>query len=158
MIETIEFKGKRKDTGDWITGNLFIPNQFLGGNYICPKTTFADFMTDFEDGDDIADHRGNGIGLGHFNEVIAESVGQFTGIEDKNGNKVFSGDLHLTEPVEVDGEMKSSYLPVVFDNGAFWLDESFDKDGSLLTLLCEYDEPLNIQGNIHDNPELLTTT
>lgn len=80
----------------------------------------------------------------------------FSGIIDSNVKEVFEGDLHKTEPIEVDGEMISSYLPVVFDNGAFWLDESFKKDGSLLTLLCEYDEPLNIQGNIHANPELLT--
>ena len=60
-------------------------------------------------------------------------------------------------PVEVDGEMIDSTLPVVFENGAFWLDESYAKDKSLLKLLCEYnDAPLNIVGNIYETLKLLT--
>jgi uncharacterized phage protein (TIGR01671 family) len=79
---------------------------------------------------------------------------QFTGIEDANEKEVYEGDIHLSE-VEDDGKIIKGYLPIVFDNGAFWLDQSFKKDGSYLTLLCEHDEPLNIVGNIYENPELL---
>lgn len=74
-----------------------------------------------------------------------------------NDIEVFAGDIHKTDPVDVDGEMQSSYLPIVFDNGSFWIDESFEKDGSYLHLLSSYDEKLNIVGNIFENPELLTT-
>jgi len=79
---------------------------------------------------------------------------QFTGIEDNNEKEVYEGDIHLSE-VEDDGKIIKGYLPIVFDNGAFWLDQSFKKDGTYLTLLCEYDEPLNIVGNIYENAELL---
>lgn len=78
----------------------------------------------------------------------------FTGLTDKNGNEIYEGDFHLSE-VQGDEGLIKGYLPVVYDNGAFWLDESFKKDGSFLTLLNQYDEPINIQGNIHENPELL---
>ena len=86
--------------------------------------------------------------------VKTETISQFTGLYDKNGKEIYEGDLHLSEAI-VDGEPHKSYLPIVFDNGAFWVDESFKKDGTVLTLLAEYDEPINIQGNIYQNPELL---
>ncbi len=82
---------------------------------------------------------------------------QFTGIEDTNEKEIYEGDIHLSETEGDEGLIKS-YLPVVFDNGAFWLDESFKKDGTYLTLLCEYNEPLNIVGNIYEHPELLKIT
>lgn len=79
----------------------------------------------------------------------------YSGVEDKNGKEVCEGDIH-SERNNIDGTMTDIYMPVVFDNGAFWIDESFNKDGSSLYLLCEYnDAPLNIVGNIHENPELL---
>lgn len=80
-------------------------------------------------------------------------VMQFTGLKDENGKEIFEGDLHLSESI-MDGKPNKSYLPILFENGAFWIDESFEKNGTYLTLLCEYGEPLNIQGNIHENPEL----
>ena len=80
----------------------------------------------------------------------------YSGLKDENGNEIYDGCIH-SEKVEVDGEMIDSTLPVVFENGAFWLDESYAKDKSLLKLLCEYnDAPLNIVGNIYENPKLLT--
>jgi hypothetical protein len=81
--------------------------------------------------------------------VLEETVGQFIGCQDKNGIDIYDGDVH-SEQVECDGKMIDCNLPVVFDEGAYWLDESSSKDGSLLTLLCEYeDAPINIIGNIH---------
>ena len=80
---------------------------------------------------------------------------KYTGRKDVNGKEIYEGDLHGFE-IEIDDKTTWCYLPVVFDNGAFWLDESFEKDGSMLTLLCEYnDEPLNIVGNRHQNPEFI---
>ncbi len=79
---------------------------------------------------------------------------QFTGLLDKNGKEIYDCDIHMHE-FESDGEKQKSYSPIVWDNGAFWVDESLLKDGSLLTLLGEFDEPLNIVGNRFENPELL---
>ena len=131
-MREIKFRGKKKSDKKWINGDL---------NHLNDKI----FIFNREDDED-------NLNSPDDYEVIPETIGMKAII---NGVEVYEGDLHKTEPVDVDGEMTSSYLPIVFDNGAFWLDESFKKDGSLLTLVCEYDEPLNIVGNIHDNPQLL---
>jgi hypothetical protein len=72
-MRDILFRGKRVD-GEWIEGNLFVPNQLVRGIYICPETTYANFYPEFEDGDKLDDHVGGGISLGHFYEVIPETV------------------------------------------------------------------------------------
>lgn len=65
-----------------------------------------------------------------------------------NGTFIYEGDLIESKAI-VDGKESISKLPVVFDNGAFYLDESFKKDGTYLTLLNEFDEKLKVIGNIH---------
>ncbi|WP_127846171.1 YopX family protein [Psychroflexus aestuariivivens] len=79
------------------------------------------------------------------------SIMLFSGKLDKNNRKIFAGDLHKDETI-VDGEMKASYYPIIFEDASFWVDESFKKDGTCLIPLSEYPEPINIQGNIFENP------
>lgn len=67
-----------------------------------------------------------------------------------NGTIVYDGDL-LESKSEVDGEKIASEIPVIFENGAMWVDESFHKDGSYLHLLAEWDEPIKVIGNIYEN-------
>lgn len=69
-----QFKAKRKDTGEWITGNLFIPNKMLSDTFICPDTTFADFVPGYEDGADIEELKKHGCTLGHFHPVDPDTV------------------------------------------------------------------------------------
>lgn len=74
--------------------------------------------------------------------VYTDTVGQFTGMTDKNGEKIFEGDI-----------LRSANIFVVnFENGAFVL--LFGEDGSEYTHDHFLDE-MEIIGNIHDNPELL---
>lgn len=67
-----------------------------------------------------------------------------------NGVLVYDGDL-LESKAEVDGEEHISNIPVVFENGALWVDESFKKDGTYLHLLNEWDEEIKVIGNIYEN-------
>jgi len=64
-----------------------------------------------------------------------------------NGQLVYDGDL-LESINQEDGSV--SKIPVVFENGAFWVDESFHKDGTYLHLLAEWDEKIKVIGNIYE--------
>jgi uncharacterized phage protein (TIGR01671 family) len=84
-------------------------------------------------------------------EVIPETVGQFTGLLDKNGKKIYEGDI-----------IKYGYKGYQWRAVVLW-DEGFAEYRKYDTLdrirPSEYDEELSkcsiVIGNIHENPELL---
>ena len=77
--------------------------------------------------------------------VYSETVGQFTGLTDKNGTKIFEGDI---VKVSCDGELQCR-TPVVWGHG------SFETDGMCMCLAWADNLELEIIGNVFDNPELL---
>ena len=84
-------------------------------------------------------------------QVDEETVGQYTGLKDKNGKRIFEGDVAKV----LQGKDKDIAY-VGFENGAFML---YPKTGNIYErTLWEYwynDWDVEIIGNIHDNPELL---
>ena len=93
-------------------------------------------------------------GVPNMTKVAPATVGQFTGLTDKNGVKIFEGDIISTD-------IKRPYLIVEFRNGCFMFNCNDGGEDYYDTVLpvCkeayteyEYGEVI---GNIHDNPELL---
>lgn len=84
----------------------------------------------------------NGIG------VKEDTVGQFTGLFDKNGKEIFEGDILLVD----DYEGVRIYNKVGIKDGCFGYIGEYS--GELLPF-CHYNVTEEIAGNIYDNPELI---
>lgn len=87
--------------------------------------------------------------------VYADTVGQYTGLTDKNGTKIFEGDI-LIYVVGGEYDIDEKYL-VVFDDDEAAFKVRFYYEGKVA---CYYDdiapcEHFEVIGNIYDNPELL---
>lgn len=136
-IRTIIFRGKRKDNGEWIEGyyasrsnHACFANELKHQHFILKDVCF-----DFNLG-----------GLQEF-EVAPETVGQYTGFTDKNGKRIFEGDI-----IRKTNEGRHPKIFTANIHTDFRVNEEVHYGPcEHFKESCEYE----IIGNIHDNPELL---
>lgn len=115
MSREILFRGKRIDNGEWIEGYLF---QIWEHTYML---------------------WGTANGVPDMIEVVPSTVGQYTGMTDKNGAKIFEGDIvYIWE----------SMVEVYWRGGA-WLLKFGDND----EYLYDISKDCEAIGNIHDGKD-----
>jgi uncharacterized phage protein (TIGR01671 family) len=80
-------------------------------------------------------------------------VGQFTGLTDKNGKKIFEGDIiKIPDDYDTYGHNAGEVYEIYFFMGGFRLKPKYSKSRGYW---LEDDGEVELIGNIHDNPELL---
>lgn len=169
-MKEILFRGKRVDNGEWVEGYYTeLPCGSLGATIfsnddelVCEDTTsyiikvFTKQHTNYSNSNPL-----QVIECEKY-EVIPETVGQFTGLHDKNGNKIFEGDIISATALDTGEEQRAV---VCFGN---FIDENNDDeyigffiefDGIKTTItqlsMEECKNRIEVIGNIYDNPELL---
>ena len=94
--------------------------------------------------------------IGYFCEP--DSIGQYTGLTDKNGRKIFEGDIIHLEYSQVffGGVYFGEYTAEVSYKEGCFITDGINNGDEIETPLSGFDnDELEIIGNIHDNPELL---
>lgn len=138
MNRTIKFRGKRLDNGEWVYGSLLL----------------------WSDGDAtiLQNNDGNNNAVWK-REVDPSTVGQYTGLKDKNGKEIYEGDIMFLS------DRGSHKEEVIVEHGLYgWTfynpkTATFYSDGShTYYAVGNYRFMFGTGvciGNIHDNPELL---
>lgn len=137
-MRDILFRGKRVDNGEWVYGS-FIPDlcELLYGDKL------DGFIKPF------GKIRKERLMV----EVDRKTVGQYTGLKDKNGTRIFEGDI-LEGDLEDNLDLGAKWRSVVVMGKFGWMADN--PTGSEPTPLDEFDIiEGEVIGNIHDNPDLL---
>lgn len=120
MNREIKFRGKRIDNGEWVYGYL-ADEDYINDIYSIDLSSI---------------------------EVDRDTVGQFTGLFDKNGKEIYEGDI--IKGFDITIEVWYS------EDKACFMAEMKEPQNDMVDILGGYDTArMEIIGNIYDNPELI---
>ena len=132
-MREILFRGKRTDNGEWVEG------YYYKAKYCRTDDELCDYIT-------VPHPKEYNEPSSHY-IVDPDTVGQYTGLTDKNGKKIFEGDI-----VKRFWFGKMCVYQIDYDNGL----ASFIGRAGMKFTTFDYDsEEFEVIGNIYDNPELL---
>ncbi len=122
-MRNIKFRGKDKKTGEWLYGNLQVPTIEGVPYFMWDKEKFQC-------------------------EVETNTIGQFTGLKDKNGKEIYEGDIiaFVFKGKDVRSEVAWSEYAAMF----------FFKQQNAHLFTSMFAPKFTVIGNIHDNKELLS--
>lgn len=126
MKHKIVFRGKSPDNNKWYNGDL---RQFSDGKVFIAYKNFA------------------------MVRVNLDSVGQYTGLKDKNGKEIFEGDI-LAHDGKVIGHVVGGVRGYCYD--VIYKNPRYDPSWSLYgTVVNDYKGNVEVVGNVIDNNDLL---
>lgn len=139
-MREILFRAKRIDNGEWVEG------QYA---YILNSKT--------ENGEPIKHFICNGTNVFNY-EVDPETLCQYTGFKDKNGNRIWENDIISINTYDYMEPSEDFFGKVVYcEAWACWCIQQPDNENPIPLCECEgsYQTDRFVEGNVFDNPELL---
>ena len=153
-MRNIEFRAKRLDNSEWVYGSLLLSE--IDVNEIDVQAEIHErFANDFS----IAKHK-----------VDPKTVGQYVGLKDKNGKKIYEGDILKIEIEDEDsicGNIETFFGIVIYGEETLGHKKKFVTDyRASFTVFCkDFYKQEGLLGNVHqiievigntfDNPELI---
>ena len=151
-MREILFRGKREEDGKWVYGS-FVPDATeLRGLTVEMPGFIRNYDFKHESGCKVLMH-----------EVDRKTVGQFTGLLDKNGKKIFEGDMLKPFDDEIDKMVvevhHGAFMLCLYGERGYMGEGGWVEEGNYGVFECEplssYGDDIEVIGNVHDTPELL---
>lgn len=148
-MREILFRGKRTDNGEWVEG------YYYKAKYCRTDDELCDYIT-------VPHPKEYNEPSSHY-IVNPETIGQYTGLKDKNGTKIFEGNMIKPFDDEIDKMVVEfhlgQFLLCLYGERGYMAEYGWEESGNYGCFeaepLSSYGDDIEVIGNIYDNPELL---